>query len=148
MRLAMSGKFQKRPWKSIGEEGYIRGDPFGQGGLELQYEQDVRGTPGSEFKMINIKGQVVADYLEGQENRAAQSGMDLTLTIDADLQAFAESLFVNKRGGVYSDRSFQWRGPGHAFGARLRPRDVYGTIRPGQSGIVSGRIQTGLYLIE
>ncbi|MDA0684075.1 MAG: penicillin-binding protein 2 [Bacteroidetes bacterium] len=82
------------------EEGYIRGDPFGQGGLELQYEQDVRGTPGSEFKMINIKGQVVADYLEGQENRAAQSGMDLTLTIDADLQAFAESLFVNKRGGV------------------------------------------------
>ncbi|NBW93123.1 MAG: hypothetical protein EBR20_01915 [Bacteroidetes bacterium] len=82
------------------EEGYVWGDPFGQGGLERQYESEVRGVPGSDFKMINIKGQVVAEYLDGQEDRAAKNGLDLNLTIDADLQAFAESLFVNKRGGV------------------------------------------------
>jgi len=50
--------------------------------------------------MINIRGHVVADYLDGRENQPAKSGMDLHLTIDADLQAFAESLFVGKRGGV------------------------------------------------
>jgi len=82
------------------EEGYVWGDPFGQGGLERQYESEVRGVPGSDFKMINIKGQVVAEYLDGREDRAAKNGLDLNLTIDADLQAFAESLFVNKRGGV------------------------------------------------
>ncbi|MDE2995198.1 MAG: penicillin-binding protein 2 [Bacteroidota bacterium] len=82
------------------DEGYIRGDPFGQGGLERQYEQAIRGVPGSDFKMINIKGQVVAEYLDGREDQAARNGRDLNLTIDAPLQAFAESLFVNKRGGV------------------------------------------------
>jgi penicillin-binding protein 2 len=82
------------------EQGYVRGDPFGQGGLERQYEQAVRGVPGSDFKMINIKGQVVAEYLDGREDRAASNGLDLNLSIDADLQAYAESLFVNKRGGV------------------------------------------------
>ena len=82
------------------EEGYVWGDPFGQGGLERQYESAVRGVPGSDFKMINIKGQVVAEYLDGQEDRPAKNGLDLNLTIDADLQAFAESLFVGKRGGV------------------------------------------------
>lgn len=82
------------------DEGYVWGDPFGQGGLERQYESEVRGVPGSDFKMINIKGQVVAEYLDGREDRDARNGLDLTLTIDADLQAFAESLFVNKRGGV------------------------------------------------
>ena len=82
------------------EEGYVRGDPFGQGGLERQYETDIRGVPGSDFKMINIKGQVVAEYLDGREDRPPRNGKDLNLTIDASLQAFAESLFVNKRGGV------------------------------------------------
>jgi len=82
------------------EEGYRRGDPFGQGGLEQEYEAEVRGKPGSDYKMVNVRGQVVEDYLGGRENRAAASGLDLNLTIDADLQAFAESLFVGKRGGV------------------------------------------------
>jgi penicillin-binding protein 2 len=82
------------------DEGYVWGDPFGQGGLERQYESEVRGVPGSDFKMINIKGQVVAEYLDGREDRAARNGLDLNLTIDSGLQAFAESLFVNKRGGV------------------------------------------------
>ncbi len=86
--------------EEFSEEGYVWGDPFGQGGLERQYEREVRGVPGSDFKMINIKGQVVAEYLDGSQDRPAKNGLDLNLTIDADLQAFAESLFVNKRGGA------------------------------------------------
>lgn len=89
-----------RTLSNFKDQGYVRGDPFGQGGLERQYEQAVRGVPGSDFKMINIKGQVVAEYLDGREDRAASNGLDLKLSIDADLQAFAESLFVGKRGGV------------------------------------------------
>ena len=82
------------------DEVYKRGDPIGQSGLELEYESFVRGTTGADYKMVNIKGQVVDDYLRGEMNKAPINGLDLTLTIDADLQAFAESLFVNKRGGV------------------------------------------------
>ncbi len=82
------------------EDGYRRGDAYGQGGLELEYESPIRGQPGANFKMVNVLGQVVGDYLGGREDLPAKSGLDLNLTIDADLQAFAESLFVGKRGGV------------------------------------------------
>ena len=79
---------------------YKRGDAIGQSGLELEYESFIRGQAGADFKMVNRKGQVVDKYLGGKMDKAAVSGLDLTLTLDADLQAFAESLFVNKRGGV------------------------------------------------
>lgn len=79
---------------------YKRGDAIGQGGLELEYEPYIRGEAGADFKMVNRKGQVVDKYLGGKMDKAAVSGLDLMLTLDSDLQAFAESLFVNKRGGV------------------------------------------------
>ncbi|HAY35980.1 MAG: penicillin-binding protein 2 [Rhodothermales bacterium] len=82
------------------EEGYRRGDAIGKAGLELEYESAVRGRVGAEYKMVNVKGQVVEDYLGGERNHAPVSGNELNLTLDADLQAFAESLFVGKRGGV------------------------------------------------
>lgn len=82
------------------DDQYRRGDPIGQSGLELEYEPYVRGQIGADYKMVNIRGQVVDDYLRGKMNKAPVNGLDLTLTIDAGLQALAESLFVNKRGGV------------------------------------------------
>lgn len=80
--------------------GYRPGDRIGSAGLERQYESDVRGTLGSAFKMVNIRGQVVQDYLGGREDRAPLSGKDLYLTIDALTQAVAESLFTDKRGAL------------------------------------------------
>lgn len=80
--------------------GYRPGDRIGSSGLERQYEGEVRGTLGSAFKMVNIRGQVVQDYLGGREDRAPLSGYDVHLTLDAQTQAVAESLFTDKRGGV------------------------------------------------
>lgn len=84
-------------WRS---RGYRPGDQIGSAGLERQYETEVRGTVGSAFKMVNIRGQVVQDYLGGREDRPPLSGKDLYLTIDAGTQAVAESLFTDKRGAV------------------------------------------------
>ncbi|NNF03853.1 MAG: penicillin-binding protein 2, partial [Rhodothermales bacterium] len=89
-----------RDLETRGEDGYRRGDQIGHTGIERQYEGRLRGEPGSDFRLVNIRGQVVGDYLGGREDEAPLSGYDLHLTIDADLQALAESLFVNKRGGV------------------------------------------------
>lgn len=80
--------------------GYRRGDQIGHTGIERQYEDRLRGEPGSDFRLVNIRGQVVGDYLGGREDEAPLSGYNLHLTIDAEMQALAESLFVNKRGGV------------------------------------------------
>ncbi|PIQ63505.1 MAG: penicillin-binding protein 2 [Bacteroidetes bacterium CG12_big_fil_rev_8_21_14_0_65_60_17] len=86
--------------KAMRDKGYRPGDRIGSAGLERQYEQNVRGQVGSAFKMVNIRGQVVQDYLGGQEDAPAYSGYDVHLTLDAATQALAESLFTDKRGGL------------------------------------------------
>ena len=79
---------------------YRAGDLVGKTGLERSYEAALRGDFGSELKLVNIHGLEVSDYQDGDANIDPVSGYDLHLTLDSRLQAFAESLFVNKRGGL------------------------------------------------
>ena len=82
------------------ESGYQLGDLIGQSGLERTYESVVRGQLGSEFNLVNKYGQITQSFLEGSEDVPSRSGKSLHLTIDVDIQALAESLFVNKRGAA------------------------------------------------
>ncbi len=82
------------------DEGYRPGDVIGQAGLERYYEKYLRGKYGRSFVLVNVHGQVVGPYLDGQEDIPPVSGYDLHLTLDADLQAFTEKLFVHKRGAA------------------------------------------------
>ena len=80
--------------------GYRMGDQIGKIGLENTYEPLLRGRVGSEFRMVNIHGLDVKSYRGGRMDVGAQSGLNLHLSLDAGVQALAESLFVNKRGGA------------------------------------------------
>ncbi|MDX1429686.1 MAG: penicillin-binding transpeptidase domain-containing protein, partial [Rhodothermales bacterium] len=82
------------------QDGYRQGDVIGLAGVEKVYEQSLRGKLGSEFKLVNIMGMEVESYRAGLQDRAPVSGYDLHLTVDSDLQALAETLFVNKRGAA------------------------------------------------
>ncbi len=82
------------------DEGYRLGDLIGQSGLERTYERMVRGKLGSEFNLVNRYGQITESYLDGSRDIDSQSGRNLHLTIDNEIQALAESLFVNKRGAA------------------------------------------------
>ena len=82
------------------EEGYRQGDFIGQTGLERAYEPVLRGEPGSEFVLVNVRGMEVMPYQNGQSDRSPQSGYDLHLSLDHRVQALAESLFVGKRGAA------------------------------------------------
>lgn len=79
---------------------YRQGDLVGKTGVEREYEKWLRGKPGSEFRLVNVHGREIKAYQEGQEDRPPGSGYDMHLYIDSRVQALAESLFVNKRGGV------------------------------------------------
>ena len=81
-------------------DGYRAGDLIGQAGLEKHYETELRGRPGFEFKQVNVHGLVVKPYRDGAEDTPPVNGYDLHLTIDSDVQALAESLFVHKRGAA------------------------------------------------
>lgn len=81
-------------------DGYRQGDRIGKSGLEESYESALRGTPGREFKLVNVRGMEVKAYRDGAEDRRPESGYDLHLSLDHEVQALAESLFVNKRGAA------------------------------------------------
>ena len=82
------------------EQGYRLGDRIGVTGLESAYESVLRGTPGRQERLVNVHGMDVESYQGGIHDVAPKSGKALTLAIDADVQALAESLFVGKRGGA------------------------------------------------
>ena len=81
-------------------DGYKQGDLIGKSGLERSYESAMRGGYGLERRMVNVHGMEVGKYLGGLQDQAPSSGFNLHLTIDSQLQALAESLFVNKRGAA------------------------------------------------
>ena len=82
------------------EQGYRLGDIVGITGVEAEYEPVLRGRVGREYKLVNVHGMEVQAYEGGAEDVDPQSGFGLKLTIDAKVQALAESLFVQKRGGA------------------------------------------------
>lgn len=79
---------------------YRLGDNIGATGLELKYETYLRGTKGYSFLLVNAKGQVVGPYENGNRDIAPTEGDDLLLTIDAEVQALAESLMTDYRGAL------------------------------------------------
>ena len=82
------------------EQGYRLGDRVGKTGIEAEYEAVLRGRVGREFVLKNVHGMEVESYEGGAQDVDPQSGVGLVLSIDAKVQALAESLFVNKRGGA------------------------------------------------
>ena len=81
-------------------QGYRLGDRVGKTGIEAEYEPVLRGRVGRDFVLKNVHGMEVESYEGGAEDVEPQSGTALTLAVDIKVQALAESLFVNKRGGA------------------------------------------------
>lgn len=79
---------------------YSRGDYTGDLGVEKSYERFLRGEKGEEILIRDAHGQIQGRYRDGAEDKKAISGKDITLSIDIDLQQYAESLMVNKIGAI------------------------------------------------
>jgi len=79
---------------------YKRGDYVGDIGVEKSYEKYLRGEKGKEILLRDAHGVVKGNYEDGKYDIAPVPGHNLTLSIDVDLQAYAESLMVNKVGAL------------------------------------------------
>jgi penicillin-binding protein 2 len=93
-------EIDSRQLAQMRQQGYSLGDIVGQTGIEREYETILRGRPGRQFVLVNTHGMEVSNFRGGADDVSARSGFELHLTIDARTQALAESLFVNKRGGI------------------------------------------------
>lgn len=79
---------------------YQRGDYTGDQGVEKTYERYLRGVKGKEILLRDAHGRIKGHYEDGKYDVIPEAGRNLKLSIDADLQAYAESLMVNKVGAL------------------------------------------------
>jgi penicillin-binding protein 2 len=93
------GEYREADKKDLNSDKfYSLGDYKGKSGLEARHEQQLRGEPGARYHIVDVrnnKREVLADL-----DTMPVSGSDITLTIDLELQRFAEQLMEGKRGSV------------------------------------------------
>ena len=79
---------------------YTLGDYIGKTGIEKQYEADLKGSKGLSYVLKDYLGRELSSVKLGKLDSAAVSGTDLQLTLDIELQAYAEQLFAGKKGSA------------------------------------------------
>ena len=79
---------------------YSQGDYIGILGLEKAYEKELRGRKGINFFLVDVHNRIKGSYREGRNDTVALIGKNLTTTLDAGLQSYAEYLMQNKKGSI------------------------------------------------
>lgn len=79
---------------------YSPGDYVGMTGLEVVYENYLRGVKGLRNVIVDVFNNPQGSYLNGEEDVPAISGHDILTGIDIDLQKYGEELMKNKLGSV------------------------------------------------
>ena len=84
---------QKNPY-------YQMGELIGRQGIEQQYEEVLRGVKGVKYIQKDRFNRDIGPFKDRKFDTLPERGKDITLSIDARLQAYGEELFINKRGGI------------------------------------------------
>ncbi len=86
------GEISEAELESPAFAGYDAGRIVGKAGLEREYEDTLGGDPGVRYVEVNALGSIVREMGPGPAVPPVP-GRDLTLGLDMDLQAFADSTF-------------------------------------------------------
>ncbi len=78
----------------------VAGDYVGKSGVERFYDQVLRGVKGREVLLRDSRGRIKGRHSDGAHDLPPENGRNLTLSIDADLQALGEELMAGKRGAI------------------------------------------------
>ena len=98
--LGYVGEISARVLSSDTSNYYRSGDYIGITGLERNYEPNLRGRRGVSLKVVNARGVVEGDFQDGKFDTIPEPGKDLQITIDLELQRYAEKLMAGKVGSV------------------------------------------------
>lgn len=82
------------------DSSYAPGDYIGINGLEKTYENVLRGRKGEKILLVDNFNRVKGSYKNGEHDKPAVVGHDLTTTLDIDLQEYAYQLMRNKKGSI------------------------------------------------
>ena len=79
---------------------YQQGELEGKDGIERQYEKILRGRKGKKYLHRNRFNKVTGSFKDGTYDTLPENGKDLILTLDIELQVYAQKLMKGKRGGI------------------------------------------------
>jgi len=79
---------------------YEMGDYIGISGIEASYEENLRGLAGRRYITVDNLNRDVGPLQGGKYDQKPVPGENLTLTLDATLQAYGELLMSGKRGSI------------------------------------------------
>ena len=79
---------------------YQMGDLIGKQGIEISYEEELRGKKGIKYIQKDRFNRDIGPFQNGKEDIIPTPGKDITVSIDAELQAYGELLMQNKVGGI------------------------------------------------
>jgi cell division protein FtsI/penicillin-binding protein 2 len=82
------GEISENELRQMEGRNYVAGDLVGKNGIERQYEETLRGTPGEESVEVDARGRKVKTI----HVRTAGKGQDLRLTLDLGAQRLAADL--------------------------------------------------------
>lgn len=79
---------------------YKLGDYIGKSGIEKYYEKQLRGTKGLKITVVDVHNREKERYMDGACDTMPESGTDIILGLDAELQAYGEHLMAGKTGSI------------------------------------------------
>lgn len=82
--IGYEGLIKKEEWESKKND-YLLNDRIGKAGIEIQYEDYLKGKHGFTQSIVDSRGRLIRKL----KDESAKKGSDIFLNIDADLQEFA-----------------------------------------------------------
>lgn len=79
---------------------YKRNDNYGISGVESSYEKDLRGVQGTQYLIRDVWNRPKGRFANGEYDSLAVNGKDIELSINIQLQKYAEQLMLNKKGSI------------------------------------------------
>ena len=79
---------------------YSPRDNVGISGIEKTYEYILRGKKGIKIQLVDVRNRVQGKYKDGKYDSTAFVGKNIVTTLNIELQAYCESLMLNKKGSI------------------------------------------------
>lgn len=79
---------------------YLSGDYIGKNGIEVYYEDLLRGQRGIRTVVVDALNRVKGSYANGENDNDPIAGKNLQASIDINIQTLGEELLTNKRGSI------------------------------------------------
>lgn len=79
---------------------YQMGDYIGVTGIELAYEEVLRGVKGRKIFLVDVHNRIKGSYQGGRADRKTEVGENVVSTLDAGLQEYGEKLMTKFRGSI------------------------------------------------